>query len=135
MQPSNPSPVAIENPVDRQRPRPTETAFSAALARSTSTQARNMMLIPEADFARWDQFVRSAEYGTLFHTTWWYCAWGMKPQVYARENAQGEFEIGMILHISRYAGARAVRYPPWTLTNGPVFRAPSAVKRSEQYGQ
>jgi CelD/BcsL family acetyltransferase involved in cellulose biosynthesis len=94
-----------------------------------------MKLIPEADFARWNQFIRSAEYGTLFHTTWWYRAWGIEPQVYARENAQGEFEIGMILHVSRYGGARAIRYPPWTPINGPVFRAPRAVKRSEQYRQ
>ncbi|MBD3367490.1 MAG: GNAT family N-acetyltransferase [Candidatus Eisenbacteria bacterium] len=82
----------------------------------------------------WDAFVDATDGGTVFHTAWWHRAWGAPVEVYARRDA-GEFEAGIAVSTGRYLGVTAVRRPPFTPANGPVFSVPDLSERGSAYSK
>jgi hypothetical protein len=81
----------------------------------------NSRVLPPPEHDLWDDFVASRGCGTLFHSAWWYRAWGMEPVVRAMVNDGGGIEGGICYAVGRRFGARAIVRPPMTARNGPLF--------------
>jgi Acetyltransferase (GNAT) domain len=101
----------------------------------------NMQPLDRSRYDEWDRFVYDAN-GTVFHTSWWYDAWGVDFNIYALVNGDGQIESGMPVYISRFQsmpkamdflGIRGVTKPPLTPVNGPVFRACAKTSRPTIY--
>lgn len=85
----------------------------------------NALELPPSEHGRWDDFVATTADGTIFHTTWWYRAWGVAPTVLASVNGQGDLQGGLCFGLGRRLGVRAIVRPPMTARNGPVFLLPA----------
>lgn len=93
-----------------------------------------MELLEQRDHELWDEFALTSG-GTLFHTAWWHRAWDAPVEVFARRNDDGDIEAGIAVSIGRYLGVRAVRRPPFTPVNGPVFPVPDLSERGSAYSK
>jgi hypothetical protein len=93
-----------------------------------------MELLAQREHDAWDEFVLQEDSGTVFHTAWWHRAWEAPVEVYARRDG-GAIEAGIAVSLGRSLGVRAVRRPPFTPANGPVFRAPDLSDRSSAYSR
>jgi hypothetical protein len=99
-----------------------------------------MRPIDESRYDDWDRFVYKAGNGTIFQTAWWYRSWGIKFDIYASLNKDGEIEAGMPVYISRYEhipkflGVQGVTSAPLTPVNGPVFKDCAKIARSSKNG-
>ena len=89
-------------------------------------------VLPREEHDRWDDFVLSGGQGSLFHTTWWYRAWGMEPVVQVLCDDHGTIQAGHCYSVGRRWGSRAIVRPPITCMNGPVFASPTGVSRHKQ---
>ncbi len=89
-------------------------------------------------YGQWDLFVSRAK-GTIFHTAWWYDAWGVDFDIYARCGQDGEIEAGMPVYIGPYRhmprifGIKGVDRPPLTLVNGPLFLESRKTCKCDRY--
>jgi hypothetical protein len=83
--------------------------------------ARAWQSLPPEEHDRWDAFVGSCREGTLFHTAWWYRAWGMTPTVQVATDGSGAIQAGICYCVGRRFGTRAIVRPPLTPRNGPLF--------------
>lgn len=88
-----------------------------------------MDIMNSSDFDQWDEFVRSCDDGTLFHTTWWYRAWGLEPTVRVLTGKNGRIEGGICYCEGRRFTTRAIVRPPMTARNGPVFARSKKIRR------
>ncbi len=97
-----------------------------------------MQPLDRSRYGEWDRFVSRAN-GTIFHTSWWYEAWGVDFDIYVRCGQDGEIEAGMPVHIGRYKhlprlfGVKGLTRPPLTAVNGPLFLASKKIGRSDRY--
>ena len=92
-----------------------------------------MERLERPDHDAWDEFALSQS-GTLFHTAWWHRAWGAPVDVFVRRG-DGGIEAGIAVSLGRYLGVTAVRRPPFTPVNGPVFRSPDLSDRGSAYSR
>jgi hypothetical protein len=89
-------------------------------------------VLDEGHHGRWDEFVSAQKMGTIFHTAWWYRAWGIEPVVQACIDGQGRIQAGMCYSVGRRFLSRAVVRPPLTPCNGPVYCPASGAGRHKQ---
>ncbi len=73
-----------------------------------------------------------SENGTLFHTTWWFHAWGIEPVVHAVTDEQGKIEAGICFSLGRQLGVGGLVRLPLTPRNGPFFLPPSDDRRHKR---
>ena len=90
-------------------------------------------LLAESESEVWDRFVSETENATLFHTHWWHQAWGLSPRIYVRKDQDAKIEAGLLLHVRKFFGVKAVLRPPLTPRNGPIFCAARSGNRSSRY--
>ena len=121
------------DPVDRAAPRGGKGPDSPTDAAPKRSKAEACQVLPLADHDRWDEFVLSPGHGTLFHTAWWYRAWGMQPTVQALCDAQGKIQAGICYAMGRRWGLRSIVRPPMTPRNGPVFAPLADAGRHRQH--
>lgn len=69
----------------------------------------------------WDAYVESAETGSLFHTAWWHDAWDHPYRITILRQADGAIRAGVLLALQRFSGGMAMRRPPMTAFNDPVY--------------
>ena len=93
----------------------------------------SMQLLAESESEVWDRFVSETENATLFHTHWWYQAWGLSARIYVRKDQDAKIEAGLLLHVRKFFGVKAVLRPPLTPRNGPIFCAARSGNRSSRY--
>lgn len=94
-----------------------------------------MERLRQSEHDSWDAFVTRDGGGTLFHTAWWHRAWSAPVEVFARRAPGGGFEAGIAISLGRFMGVRAVRRPPFTPVNGPVFPLPDPGVRGSAYSR
>lgn len=72
------------------------------------------------DYADWDKFVRQSSDGTIFHTSYWYRAWGLIPKLMTVRDEGGRILSGHIVSERRRGFISFHSRPPFTQQNGPV---------------
>jgi hypothetical protein len=94
-----------------------------------------MTRLPASEHGQWDEFVAATPGASLFHSAWWHRAWQADVDIYARRGNDGKIQAGIPIYVGRRLGVRAVRRPPLTPVNGPVFRRSEKSRRSSRYSQ
>jgi hypothetical protein len=79
-------------------------------------------VLSESNYAEWDEFVRQAKGGTIFHTTGYLRCLAEELCIPVMRNAAGKIEAGLVLTLGRFLGTSAVRRPGWVPYNGPLVR-------------
>jgi hypothetical protein len=96
-------------------------AETSATPKTSKASPHAWQLLPPEEHDRWDAFVGRCREGTLFHTAWWYRAWGMTPTVQVATDKSGAIEAGICYCVGRRFGTRAIVRPPLTPRNGPLY--------------
>jgi hypothetical protein len=96
------------------------------------SHGERLRTLPASDHARWDEFTAACPEGTIFHTAWWYRAWGMEPIVQVLVDKEGSIQAGLCYGLGRRWGTTAIVRPPMTARNGPVFARPPHASRHRQ---
>lgn len=86
----------------------------------TTLNDTNRFVICE-DHAAWDDFVNSSCDATIFHSAWWYKAWGYDPIVLVLYDDIGNINAGLCYAVGNRFGTRAMIRPPITPRSGPIF--------------
>ncbi len=77
--------------------------------------------VVQLEHEEWDRALQARGGGALFHSAWWYRAWGLDPQVLAVRSA-GHCVAGWCRASERrWMGLCFNRRPPLTPVDGPVF--------------
>ena len=92
-----------------------------------------MQLLTEEEHPHWDAFLLQADNASLFHSTWWYRAWGIKPVVHVLRDNTGAITAGFCFATDRRWGAPALVPPPMTPMNCPVLSPPVKLARHARY--
>jgi len=79
-------------------------------------------ILSENQYGEWDDFVREAKGGTIFHTTLYLRPLAKELQVHVLRDDDGRIQAGMAVTPSRFLGTRAARRPFAVAYNGPLVR-------------
>lgn len=111
-----------EFPPNRRTSAPRNKSSIKASSKTTSERKGNLVkILDESEWHRWDEFVASCDNASLFHSAWWYQAWGMAPQVHVLLDKKQSIEGGLCFAVGRKLGTQSIVRPPFTPRNGPVI--------------
>ncbi len=79
-------------------------------------------ILQESQYSDWDDFVRRAKGGTIFHTSWYLLALTDDLRIDVLRDKEGRIEAGMVTMPMRFLGTKAARRPEFTAYNGPLIR-------------
>lgn len=86
-----------------------------------SSSYKVSQFIPSDDFEAWDEFVYSSVNASIFHTSWWYKAWGYEPRLLVSHGFNGIINAGLCYSVGYRFGTKGIVRPPITPQNGPIF--------------